>query len=740
MKAQDFALKRKLGVRMADGGLVEDQYAQPVGLANISLRDTPAAPVAPPPSTELPPSEPSRLQRLEAVARKIIRSDMPVRTGASSNTIGVRGAQGGETQSLVKQAKGRLGLRRGGEVDGPGGPEEDKVHAMLSNGEYVLPTKTTKAIGVDVLDQIVMETNDGKKPAGARAGLRAPHLMFGGVVDSALEEAARRARGMYDGFRSAGAAPESAVPTAEAAAPAPRAIASPAPLPESVQLEDTRNPVSRVKTTSYNPAGGAVEVSPSGLATTEAQRVQMIQNEADRLPKFKPEPGAVGKGLRWVGRATAPFATAGMAGEALTHAAFDNSDDAAANVEARTGLRQSTIERAMSNPIFKLAMPMGDNKFRADVVTGVGNSALSAVGMGPDRSGGGAQPPVVTADQATTAPGAAPGRVITAGEYASAADINNPNNVLRGFSDAPIRQAPVQPGRDATLQQDSEDLRAAIDKSTSRNPARGAGTNMMNGRYASNVASILQDRARAKLLSKKYESDNTAATSRQNNTDTNARELYTADQRLKFDQRKLSEDISAKSVDRVKEAIDRIAEVSEPDGKGGFSTRKNPEMRNKFQAYLHNSVSGFDTLSPEKQAAAVEHGRHGFAVNEIANTPDGYNILGKVLSVPNFLPTLGSDTAAPIGIKAIGKPDFSDVMTQKNARVSGLLGVPHIIFDNGKVFPLDQVLATPELKAGLETRIRAGLKSNDPAIRKKAEAVAKQYQKHLPQSTIAGAN
>jgi hypothetical protein len=46
-----------------------------------------------------------------------------------------------------------------GPVSGPGGPVDDKVPAMLSDGEYVIPADTARAIGRDKLDKIVKKTH-----------------------------------------------------------------------------------------------------------------------------------------------------------------------------------------------------------------------------------------------------------------------------------------------------------------------------------------------------------------------------------------------------------------------------------------------------------------------------------------------------------------------------------------------------------------------------------------------------
>ena len=44
-------------------------------------------------------------------------------------------------------------------MEGPGGPVDDKVPAMLSRGEYVLPADTAKKIGKANLDRIVAQTH-----------------------------------------------------------------------------------------------------------------------------------------------------------------------------------------------------------------------------------------------------------------------------------------------------------------------------------------------------------------------------------------------------------------------------------------------------------------------------------------------------------------------------------------------------------------------------------------------------
>lgn len=43
----------------------------------------------------------------------------------------------------------------GGKVGGPGGPRDDRVPAMLSNGEYVIPAHIVRKLGTDYFDAML---------------------------------------------------------------------------------------------------------------------------------------------------------------------------------------------------------------------------------------------------------------------------------------------------------------------------------------------------------------------------------------------------------------------------------------------------------------------------------------------------------------------------------------------------------------------------------------------------------
>lgn len=63
-----------------------------------------------------------------------------------------------------------LEMANGGHVDGPGGPVDDRIPAMLSDGEYVVPADVVKAKGVEFFDKLRERYHT---PAAAqRAGLR----------------------------------------------------------------------------------------------------------------------------------------------------------------------------------------------------------------------------------------------------------------------------------------------------------------------------------------------------------------------------------------------------------------------------------------------------------------------------------------------------------------------------------------------------------------------------------------
>jgi len=87
-----------------------------------------------------------------------------VGTGLSMGT----GSVGGK---LLGFADGGPLVKKGA-IRGPGGPVDDKIPAMLSDGEYVLPADTVKAIGKDKLDKVVKKTHTPAEVQRKRKALK----------------------------------------------------------------------------------------------------------------------------------------------------------------------------------------------------------------------------------------------------------------------------------------------------------------------------------------------------------------------------------------------------------------------------------------------------------------------------------------------------------------------------------------------------------------------------------------
>ncbi len=68
-------------------------------------------------------------------------------------------ADGGEISTPFNRKAIGMMHEGPGHVRGPGGPVDDKIPAMLSNGEYVIPADTVKKIGKANLDKLVQQTH-----------------------------------------------------------------------------------------------------------------------------------------------------------------------------------------------------------------------------------------------------------------------------------------------------------------------------------------------------------------------------------------------------------------------------------------------------------------------------------------------------------------------------------------------------------------------------------------------------
>lgn len=87
---------------------------------------------------------------------------------------------------MAQATKPKLGFKRGGHVQGPGTETSDSIPALLSDGEYVLPADTVRAIGVKKLDQLKNATHTPSGNQRAMQSVRpfaARGFASGGLVE-----------------------------------------------------------------------------------------------------------------------------------------------------------------------------------------------------------------------------------------------------------------------------------------------------------------------------------------------------------------------------------------------------------------------------------------------------------------------------------------------------------------------------------------------------------------------------
>ena len=87
--------------------------------------------------------------------------------------------------SATQRREKELGLADGGRVrprgfvSGKGTATSDSIPAQLSNGEYVLPADTVRAVGVDKLDALLEETHEPVRGFAPKAAPEEPRQFFG---------------------------------------------------------------------------------------------------------------------------------------------------------------------------------------------------------------------------------------------------------------------------------------------------------------------------------------------------------------------------------------------------------------------------------------------------------------------------------------------------------------------------------------------------------------------------------
>lgn len=158
---------KKAMMRLADGGIVDPGYPRqtpeqiaatagfpmsgqaPVPYAE-SNQPLPAAPVAPVTNDF---RQSLRMNGNQGAKTGFDPGALLSKPKPQTDIIGVRAKDGGHIS-----LKGAI---RHGEVHGPGGPRDDKVPAMLSDGEYVIPADVVDRVGKENLDALVSQHHEG---------------------------------------------------------------------------------------------------------------------------------------------------------------------------------------------------------------------------------------------------------------------------------------------------------------------------------------------------------------------------------------------------------------------------------------------------------------------------------------------------------------------------------------------------------------------------------------------------
>lgn len=169
-------------LRMKDGGSPHDLLANRGKAIDAAVNSTLTAPAVPPPLAPAPPVAPlAAPSTLPPAPVGAMDSAFMARNGM--NPDGTQLAK----PSLFKRAISAVGLKSGGEVSGMGGPTDDQVPAMLSDGEFVIPADVVKKFGKTYFEKMLATHH---KPSGAKStgNLNSPPMMADGGLLSGIDE------------------------------------------------------------------------------------------------------------------------------------------------------------------------------------------------------------------------------------------------------------------------------------------------------------------------------------------------------------------------------------------------------------------------------------------------------------------------------------------------------------------------------------------------------------------------
>ena len=96
----------------------------------------------------------------------------PIAAALALGTLGSELDWWADGGRVPKVRSGSMGIR-GGKVSGPGGPKDDLIPAMLSDGEFVMPVGTVKKYGIEKLEKMRQAGLAFEKQMGIGRGRRA---------------------------------------------------------------------------------------------------------------------------------------------------------------------------------------------------------------------------------------------------------------------------------------------------------------------------------------------------------------------------------------------------------------------------------------------------------------------------------------------------------------------------------------------------------------------------------------
>jgi hypothetical protein len=566
----------------------------------------------------------------------------------------------GYSEGIDTATPGGVRGAHGGEVDGPGGPREDKVGPVyLSDDEYVLPAKTRKALEEDLggdgaLDEYVMKTNDGRPPVGIRMSDGSINAASGGSVPGAFSDLPGQAKTLWDigikpALRDMFTAAEKPVAKAAVRGPGflkgalgPGALAGGAAM--STIMDD---PIERTRMEASMPGFLQVDKNTGAVGTV----VKPLVADAVRLAQN-------------IGNA-ATFGGAGLVGRALASSSVP-------------GLSPDEDEAfRLTSPNFKTVPAAATAPYKAPAAREAAEQATRPAGLRTtDRDSEGQRLRTITGD-------GGPERKLMLNP-----DKYQPTQYISETSSTPSLRM--------------EGLHAA---GTGIGPYNIGGVNVRPGSFDE---TIMRNRVNADIRARAPENINannvaaslrgqdiTAGTAAARLAAENARadRKYGLDlQRFGLDVAKHDDARKEKGVDQFNKNADRFAEetYTHPET-GAVSTRVNPEKRNLYQDFYRRK-GGWENLDASSREKVHQEATDAWTINNaLQASGTKNNWFGDLFGEKQTNP--GNTT---VKIESIGPATTMQKAGQKAASIFERPDTPYIKTKHGALIPLEVIAVNGE--------------------------------------------